>query len=208
MVKKKVRKKFKIIVLVGLFILLAFVIYKSFTPKSDQVKETKIVSKIDKYDYKLKENKSDSYKKRFKELEDILKAETVDEEQYAKKVAELFIDDFYSLEDKEAKTDVGGVDFIYSEVLENFLQNAQNTYYKYVESNIYNNRNQKLPKVDTIEITNLEKVPFAYGSHTDEAAYKISVNWTYTSEDFAKYQNSATLILIHDEHKLSLVELQ
>ena len=208
MKKKKVKKVIIGIVIVALIALLAFIVYKSVNTGSKEVKEVKIVSKIDKYGYKLKENKTKEYKKMFEELEEILKAEEVNEEDYAKKIAEMFIYDFYSLNDKDAKTDIGGVDFVYSGILENFLQNAQNTYYKYVESNIYGNRNQKLPVVKDIEITNFEQAPFAYGDKTDETAYSITVKWDYTDADFATYQKSATLKFIHDDIKLSLVELQ
>lgn len=206
--KKKVKQRILILVILILLGFVAFLIYKSIHQAKKPVTEAKIVSKIDKYDYKLKENKPAKYKSLFKELEDILKEEKLDEEKYVSKLTELFIYDFYSLEDKEAKTDIGGVDFVYQGVLENFLQNAQNTYYKYVESNIYNNRNQKLPVVDKIEITSIEHIPFAYGSQNDEEAYKVVANWNYTSTEFASYQTQATLIFVHDDHKLSLVELQ
>ena len=206
--KKKAKKIIIGVVIVLLLGLLAFVVYKSVSPEKQEVKEVKIVSKIDAYGYKLKENKPKEYKKMFEELEEILKAEEVNEEEYAKKISEMFIYDFYSLNDKDAKTDIGGVDFVYSGILENFLQNAQNTYYKYVESNIYGNRNQKLPIVKDIEITSIEQAPFAYGEKTDEKAYSVSIKWDYTDPDFATYQKSATLRFIHDDIKLCLVELQ
>ena len=207
-IKKKIKRIIIGIIIVALLVLLGFVIYKQFTPKEKEVKEVKIVSKIDDYGYKLKENKPKEYKQMFEELEEILKAEEVDEEAYVKKISEMFIYDFYSLNDKDAKTDIGGVDFVYSGTLENFLQNAQNTYYKYVESNIYGNRNQKLPIVKDIEIQSVEKAPFAYGDQNDENAYSVVVTWDYTDSDFATYQKSATLKFIHDGVKLSLVELQ
>lgn len=207
-VKKKVKKIIIGVVVVALLVLLGFVIYKSVTNKEPEVKEVKIVSKIDEYGYNLKENKPQAYKDMFKELEEILKAKEVDEEAYGKKITEMFIYDFYSLEDKDAKTDIGGVDFVYPEIRENFLQNAQNTYYKYVESNIYGNRSQKLPVVKDIEVSSFEKAPFAYGEKTDENAYTAAVTWDYTDATFNTYQKSATLKFIHDGKKLCLVELQ
>lgn len=208
----KLKKKFKKIligiVIVLLLLVLAFFVYKSFSPEQKEVKEAKIVSKIDNYGYKLKENKPKAYKDMFKELEEILKEDKVDEEAYVKKISEMFIYDFYSLDDKDAKTDIGGVDFVYNGVLENFLQNAQNTFYKYVESNIYGNRTQKLPIVKDIEVKECTQAPFAYGEKTDEKAYSVKVSWDYTDSDFSTYQKEATLKFIHDGKKLSLVELQ
>ena len=206
--KKKIKKIIIGVVIVLLLLVLAFFVYKSFSPEQKEVKETKIVSKIDDYGYKLKENKPKAYKDMFKELEDILKEDEVDEEAYVKKISEMFIYDFYSLNDKDAKTDIGGVDFVYNGILENFLQNAQNTFYKYVESNIYGNRTQKLQIVKDIEVKECTQAPFAYGEKTDEKAYSVKVSWDYTDTDFSTYQKDATLKFIHDGKKLSLVELQ
>ena len=206
----KLKKKFKrlliILILIGIAVGSYFV-YMGYFNK-EEVKATKVVSKIDKYGYVLKDSKPTKYKDMFYELKDILEAKTVDEDKYLRKITEMFIYDFYSLKDKTAKTDVGGVDFVYSEVLENYLQNAQDTYYKYVESNIYNNRKQKLPEVGDIKVTDVSTEAFKYGDKEDEKAYKVSVNWSYTDESFTDYQKEAVLIFIHDDIKLSLVELQ
>ena len=206
--KKKTKNIIIGVVIVLLLGLLAFVVYKAVKPEQQEVKEVKIVSHIEDYGYKLKENKPKAYKDMFKELEDILKEKEVDEEAYVKKISEMFIYDFYSLDDKDAKTDIGGVDFVYDDTRENFLQNAQNTYYKYVESNIYGNRHQKLPIVKDIEIKNVEQAPFAYGDQTDDKAYTVTVSWDYTDAEFSTYQKSAVLKFIHQDKKLCLVELQ
>lgn len=207
--KKKVKRMLIIFVVILVLIAAgvgALIYFK--TPKKKDVPAVKIVNEVDKYDYKLKETKSNTYKKMFEELKKILKEEKVDEEAYAKKVAEMFIYDFYTLNDKAAKTDIGGVDFVYSSAIENFLQNAQDTYYKYVESNIYNERKQSLPEVTNITINNVEQKEFAYGDQTDSSAYFVNVTWSYTDEQFADYQKEATIVLIHDDIKLSIVELQ
>lgn len=206
----KLKKKVKVIIILFLLIVIGVLVGLHFMNKgkTHEIKEIKIVNKIEKYGYNLKENKPSKYKKLFKELKKILEEKEVNEEEYVKKLTELFIYDFYSLNDKTAKTDIGGVEFIYNPILANFLENAQDTYYKYIENNIYNNRNQKLPIVGDITINTVEKKPFAYGDKTDEQAYVVNVSWTYTDAEFSKYQKQATLVFIHDEHKLSLVELQ
>ena len=205
--KKKVKRIILIVLVVVLLILVGLFIYNKVSNKKSP-KEVKIVNEVEKYGYKLKENKPTKYKKMFEELKKILSEENVNEEDYVKKISEMFIYDFYSLSDKTAKTDVGGVDFVYPGVLENFLLNAQNTYYKYVESNIYKNRNQSLPTVGEIEIVSVEKTPFAYGDKNDDNAYKVKVKWDYTDSEFDSYQKEADLIFIHEDNKLHLVELQ
>ena len=133
---------------------------------------------------------------------------TLDEQKYVTKLTEMFIYDFYTLDDKSAKTDVGGVDFVYKDAVSNFLVNAQDTYYKYVESDIYNNRNQQLPIVDQVTVEAVTQQPYAYGTLNDDKAYVVKANWTYTKPEFSTYQSQAQLVFIHDGVKLSLVELK
>lgn len=207
----KLKKKPKIILIVIItlvvFVLLGLVLFKAVNRK-EEVKEVKIENSIEKYGYNLKENKPKKYKDLFKELKEILNAKKIDEESYVKKISEMFIYDFYSLKDKTAKTDVGGVEFVYKNILDNFLENAENTYYKYLESNIYDNRKQELQVVDEITIESVDQGIFAYNDLSDENAYTVKAKWTYTDEKYSSYQTSATLIFIHDDNKLSLVELK
>lgn len=210
MAKKKLKKKPKIILfmlLILILVILGFISYHMYTNQSE-VKETKIVSKIPKYGYELKSNKSAAYKKMFQELKGILSEDPVDEKKYVKMISKMFILDLYSLDDHNAKTDVGGVDFVHADALENFVLNAEDTLYKYVESNIYGQRNQKLPIVDKISIKSVEQTEFTYDDQTDEEAYAVTVNWTYKSgKNTSGYQNDAVLTFIHDGIKLVLVEL-
>ena len=205
------KKKPKIIIIATISILtlllLGFIVYKTLG-EHKEVKAVKIENSIDKYGYNLKENKPKAYKVMFKELENILKDATVDGDAYVNKIAEMFIYDFYSLNDKTAKTDVGGLEFVHSAALENFIQNAEDTYYKYLESNIYNNRKQNLPVVSNISIDSTEQTQFAYGNENDENAYMVKVSWDYTDSNFSDYQKEATLIFVHEDFKLSLVELK
>ena len=204
--KKKVKRLLLLIIIVGLG-LGGYYVYKNIG-KKEEVKEIKVINKIDKYGYQLKENKPSKYKNLFEELKEILNEENVNEEDYVKKISEMFIYDFYSLSDKTAKTDIGGTDFVYNEILENFLQNAQDTYYKYVESNVYNNRKQSLPTVSNITIDKVENTKFEYNDKYDDKAYEVNISWDYTDNQFSSYQKKATLVFIHDGDKLSLVELQ
>lgn len=205
--KLKKRAKILIILLVLLALLgIGFGAYKMFFSK-DKVTEAKVLKTIEKYGYTLKDNKSKKYQEMFTELDKILKKDPVKEEEYVNQIAQMFIYDFYTLSDKTAKTDVGGTDFVFSTSLNNFLENAEDTFYKYVESNIYNQRKQKLPTVDKITIESTEKTSYAYGETTDEDAYEVKVSWTYTDEAFNDYQKEATLTFIHEDIKLSLAEL-
>ena len=207
----KLKKKAKRIIILLLLIIVVLLIVLVVSDKiggTPKVKEVKIVNEIDKYGYNLKDSKTKKYHKMFEELKKILSEKKVNEEEYVKKISEMFIYDFYSLNDKTAKTDIGGVDFVYPNALANFLLKAEDTYYKYVESNIYGNRNQSLPTVKDIEITKVSQEAFAYGDKTDDKAYIVEATWDYTDPAFSKYQKSTTLVFIHDDVKLWLVELR
>lgn len=205
----KLKKKPKIIITLFALLLiaaLAIVLVISFKPKGTKVKEVKVLKSIDEYGYQLKDNKTKKYKDMFKELEDILRADTVDEEAYAKKIAEMFVYDFFSLEDKAAKTDVGGVEFVHPNAVANFLLTAEDTYYKYVESNIYGERKQELPAVDKVTIESIEKSEFAWSNAMHEA-YEVKLSWTYTNEKFADYQKTALVILIKSNLNYYVVQI-
>ncbi len=204
--KKRV-KKILIAILLITVVVLGYLSYKQFFGEKE-VKEVKVVNEIKKYGYKLKDNKPAAYKKMFGELKEILEADKVDEEAYAKKISEMFVYDFYSLKDKVSKTDIGGVDFVHPDALANFLTNAQDTYYKYVENNIYGNRKQSLPVVTNISIDNVKQEAFEYGDKSDDKAYFVDVSWSYSDSQFSDNQSKATLIFVHDDIKLYLVELQ
>ena len=205
----KLKKKAKLTIIgvaLILIIALAAIIAINFMPKKEKVKEVKVLKSIEEYGYELKDNKTKKYKELFKQLEDILREDEVNQEEYAKKVAEMFVYDFYSLEDKVAKTDVGGVDFVHPDALDNFLLNAEDTYYKYIESNIYGERKQDLPAVDTITVESITPTEFAYNK-TKHEGYEVKVNWTYTNEKFSSYQKSAVVVLIKKDIKYYVVEI-
>ena len=207
----KLKKKPKIIlfsIIVILILALVAIVVITFLPeKKPEVAEVKVLKSIAAYKYQLKDNKTEKYKKMFKELEDILRKDEVSDEEYVKKISEMFVYDFFSLEDKIAKTDVGGVDFVHEDALVNFLVNAEDTYYKYVESNLYGERKQKLPKVDKVTIESANPTEYAYNNQMF-SAYQVKVNWTYTDEIYDSYQQSATLTFVKEDIKFYLVELQ
>ena len=207
--KKGVKKKLLIALILIVRVVVGVVVVINLPKKeTEKVEEVKVVNEVEKYGYQLKETKSKKYKKMFDELKDVLSEETLDEQKYVSKLTEMFIYDFNTLDDKSAKTDVGGVDFVYKEAVSNFLVNAQDTYYKYVESDLYNNRNQQLPIVDQVTIDAVTQQPYAYKTMNDDNAYVVKTTWTYTKDEFATYQNQAQLVFIHDGVKLSLVELK
>jgi len=125
--------------------------------KNKDAKEIKILNEISNYNYTLNENDSAYVSSIFEKLKDELKNEIVDEEKYATFISQMFIADFYTLNSAINKNDVGGVQFVYKDYQDDFLKSAKDTVYRYVENNIYNDRNQALPIVSEVTITNIEQ---------------------------------------------------
>lgn len=205
----KLKKKAKLIILliaIIVIVIIGFMIFKNIFGKKE-TEGARVINSIEDYGYTLKDNKDEKYKSMFDELKKVLEKDKVDYEKYAQVISEMFIYDFFSLDNKIAKNDIGGVDFIHPDALSNFLENAESTYYKYVESNIYGNRNQKLPMVDEVKVGEIKTTEFAVGDKNVDDAYEIEVEWTYTEEDFSDYQSSGKLVIVKDGKKLQIVEL-
>lgn len=204
----KLKKGAKIaIITVVTFIALILIVFLFTQSRGNHkaAKEVKIVSQIEEYGYALKETKSKEYKALFQELKKVLSEEEVDEEKYASLISEMFIRDLYTLSDKVAKTDIGGGEFVHSEEKADFLEKAMDTIYKYVESNLDNDRKQELPTVKDVTIESVESTTFDYGDEKDKNAYEIKITWDYKKD--LGYETKATLLLVHQEKKLVIAEM-
>jgi len=193
------------ILLIVLIIILAFAIFTNKFNKEKEVEEIKIINEITDFDYKLKENATDNYKKLFDELKSVLISEDVQEEEYVKIIAQMFIIDFYTLTNKISQTDIGGISFVHNSIKDNFQLKAMDTMYKYVESNLYGDRNQILPEVNEVVIGEVNVVSFEYNSTIDKNAFEVNATWNYKND--LGYDTKARMIFVHEEDKLSLVEI-
>ncbi len=201
--KKKVKRNLLIILMI---LLLGGGIYYFFFYGNKTVKKSKVINEIKGYGYALKDTKPEAFKEEFANLKKILSSKDVDEKKYAESISKLFVIDFYSLDDKLAKTDVGGSQFVSDSVKTDFLEKAENTYYKYLESNLYGNRKEKLQTVTSAKVESIDTDDFTYGDSSDDKAYKVKVSWKYDSSSYSNYQDECYLILVHDGKKLVIVE--
>ncbi len=204
----RLKKKVKVILSLAIILIiagLAFLAYESFRPKD--AKTATIENEIEEYGYTLKSTRNNRYKKMFQELQTILNKNEVDEKDYLEQISKMFIIDFYTLDDKLANTDVGGIDFVHTDAKTNFLEKAEDTVYKYLESDIYGNREQVLAEVTEVTVENIENIEYTIGTDfTDDFAYQVEVSIKY-KEDM-DYPTKATLIFVHEDNKLSLVEME
>lgn len=202
--EKKKKKTGKIIFIILLVIALCvggYFVYEKYYKKDEPT--VKIIKKITKYNYKLGDNKSKLYKKYFDELEDVLENEDVDYDEYAKVVSKLFITDFYTLNNKKSKNDIGGLDFIKDDMKDNFIDQARSTFYRYIK---LDSNEDDLPEVSEVISVDVEKTTFTYSDgSTDENAYKVNITWEY-NEDLG-YEKEANMILVKDDIKLYIIEM-
>lgn len=199
---KKSRKIIISLIVIILIAIIGLIVYKMVFNNSQE--EVKIIKRIKDYDYNLKENETELYKTEFNELDKILSKKNVDYEEYAKSIAKLFIIDFYTLDNKLSKNDIGGTEFIKEDMRDNFIEEARSTFYKYVE--VIDGRTQELPEVSSITDVSVEKTEFKYSDKTvDENAYKVSISWDYV-EDLG-YEKEASMIIVKQDKKLYIVEM-
>ena len=202
-------KRFKlkhlfVIILVALLVFLMISIKGIY----DSIKgsgEVKTLMTIDGYGYTLNENDSEYFKSLFEDLKKCLESEDIDEEEYASLVSKLFVTDFYSLKYAISKSDVGGVQFIYTDSQSSFTKKAKDTIYAYVKSNVYGKRSQELPNVKNVEVTNIEQDEYKGDNLKDSKAYIVDLKLTY-DEDLS-YPDEVKLILAHVNEKLEIVKI-
>lgn len=174
--------------------------------KKKKVVEAKVVDSIEGYNYKLHDNDTDLYKKFFGELKKTLENDKVDEEEYVTIISKMFIADFFTLNNKITNDDIGGVDFVHQEALENFKVKAKDTVYKYVESNVYGNRDQELPVVSEIKDVSVSNTTVSYKDINDSKAYKVVISFDYEKD--LGYVKEKTLLFVHEDKVLSLIEIK
>lgn len=198
-------KKNKLLIVVILIILILGGLYLlNFGKKPEKIK-SKITKTIENYNYNLYDNSTKNYKDLFDELSKVLSSDTVDEKKYIELISKMFIIDFYTLSNKTTNMDIGGLQFVHKDVVDNFKEKATATIYKFVETNIYGDRKQELPKVKEVTIERIEQKNFKYNKTSDSNAYFVKVNWAYEKD--LGYETSKNLIFVHDDKALSLVEM-
>lgn len=199
-------KRLIIVILVIIVVIFGIIVVKDkLFGKKEVQEQAKVVDKLDKYGYELNDNETKYYNDLFKKLKEELNKDKVNEEEYAKLISQLFLADYFNLDNKISKNDVGGVQFVYKDYQTNFIKKSTDEVYKYVESDIYKNRKQKLPSITNVEVLDISQDSFDYLEKTDENAYTVELKISY-KEDMG-YQQNVTLVLIHSGIKLEIAKM-
>lgn len=202
------RKKYKIwLIVIGVLLAMAIGlgVLKWFMPKEDNKKEenvTNVISNIKEFGYSLDDRDTDYMKEIFKDLEETLKTSNINYEEYAKNLAKLFIIDFYTLDNKINKYDVGSLEYIYSKSLNDFKNKAMATIYSDVMDNTYKDRIQDLPEISNVEVVDITKEEVTIKEQKEEA-FKVRLKFTYKKD--LGYDKEGTVYLVKNLNKLEVV---
>lgn len=196
---KKIDKIKKIIGIIILLLIVVIGVYAVLIVLPNKGKGTEIteVEKI-KFDYVQYSRDNNVYKDIFKNLKEELNKESIDYKKYAEYISKLFIIDLYTLNNKNSKNDIGGLQYLKEELKDNFILNASNTMYKYVGID-----NTDLPEVNSVELVNIVDTKYSINS-TEYSAYEVNLKWEYKKD--LGYDKEGKLIVIKDGDKLYIVE--
>ena len=207
--KTNFRKLFLCLILVLLIVGAYFGYNKFFNKKT--VEAPKVVDEIKSFNYVVNEKDTKLFKSLFGDLKGVLNKKEVDNKAYAETIAKLFVVDFFSLENKTSKNDVGGVQFVYSSYQSDFIDYARDGIYKQVTNIIDSNSKQNLPLVTSVKVTNTEEVdPTAifekYQGAEGSKGYEVTVEWEY--KNGSGFQTKAVLTIVPDNDKLSVAKME
>lgn len=190
----KIKKILRIVMLVLLVIIIIYALLIVLPKNKTNKKENEGADKIG--IYTLYKRDTELYKENFNLLKEELNGEK-NKEKISEYIAKLFIIDFYTLSNKDYKEDVGGIQYVYPSSKDNFILNASNTMYKYL-----NTLNEK-PTVNKIDLNNIEKTTYKIDNKEYEG-YILDLSWEYEKD--LEYDKKGLVTVILDNDNFYVVE--
>ena len=189
----KIKKIIRIIMLVVVALIAIYAIFVAIPSKKNKDEGIENINNK----YILYKRDSSLYKENFEKLRTILETSPVDNKKYAETIVKLFVIDFYTLDNKDENTDIGGLQYVHSNLKDNLVLNASSTMYKYIKTT------KELPKVKSITSVDTRETTYKINDK-DYSAYAITINWEYDKD--VGYEKQGTFIVINDNENLSIVE--
>lgn len=200
------RRKYKRILkglVFAIVIIIIVLLLGHFFKNLSHSKKVNVIDTVENFDYALEDRDTVLYKNIHQELKANLESDNIDYDKYAEQIAKLFVVDLFTMENKLSTYDVGGVEFIYPNVVDNYKLNVEQTIYKNIESNGDGKRNQTLPIVKSVDIVSNETGTFKY-QDKEMDAYIIELSWDYEKD--LGYDKKATVTIVKKDDKLFIVE--
>lgn len=189
----KIKKIIRIIMLVVVALIAIYAIFVAIPSKKNKDEGIENINNK----YILYKRDSNLYKENFEKLRTILETSPVDNKEYAETIVKLFVIDFYTLDNKDENTDIGGLQYVHSNLKDNLVLNASSTMYKYIKTTKELSKVKSITSIDTKETT--YKI-----SDKDYSAYAITINWEYDKD--LGYEKQGTFIVVNDNGDLSIVK--
>lgn len=189
----KIKKIIRIIMLVVVALIAIYAIFVAIPSKKNKDEGIENINNK----YILYKRDSSLYKENFEKLRTILEISPVDNKKYAETIVKLFVIDFYTLDNKNDNTDIGGLQYVHSNLKDNLVLNASSTMYKYIKTT------KELPKVKSITSVDTRETTYKINDK-DYSAYAITINWEYDKD--LGYEKQGTFIVVNDNENLSIVE--
>ncbi len=189
----KIKKIIRIIMLVVIALIAIYAIFVAIPSKKNKDEGIENINNK----YILYKRDSSLYKENFEKLRTILETSPVDNKEYAETIVKLFVIDFYTLDNKNDNTDIGGLQYVHSNLKDNLVLNASSTMYKYIKTT------KELPKVKSITSVDTRETTYKINDK-DYSAYAITINWEYDKD--LGYEKQGTFIVVNDNENLSIVE--
>lgn len=189
----KIKKIIRIIMLVVIVLIAIYAIFVAIPSKKNKDEGIENINNK----YILYKRDSSLYKENFEKLRTILETSPVDNKEYAETIVKLFVIDFYTLDNKNDNTDIGGLQYVHSNLKDNLVLNASSTMYKYIKTT------KELPKVKSITSVDTRETTYKINDK-DYSAYAITINWEYDKD--LGYEKQGTFIVVNDNGNLSIVE--
>lgn len=209
--KSNNNKKILICFIIVILIVGVYFGYTKFLKKDKTVTAPKVVDEIKSFNYVVNEKDTKLFKSVFSDLKKVLSEKEVDNKKYAETIAKLFVIDFFNLENKSSKNDIGGVQFVYSSYQTDFVDYARDGIYKQVNNSIDSKSKQVLPSVTSVNVVSSDEIDptsifESYKSQENNKGYEVVVEWNYKNGE--GFQNKATLTIVSDGEKLSVAKME
>ena len=184
-----------------------------------KVKEKKELSSIKDYGYVLTDKDTALFKEEYEAMKKNLNSKEVNNEEYAKSVAKLFVIDLYTITNKVNKYDVGGTEFFHPTYVDNYMTKVKDSLYKYVQDDSEGKRVQNLPEVTSVNVKSCNEHKYVIKGQKDNKntkdvdestpdieleGYKIELTWEY-EKDFG-YDKKGVLYVAKVDDKMYVVE--
>ena len=179
----------------------SYLVYNLINPK-EVINKVEIKNEIINYGYTLDDRDTVLMKNEFELLKQNLTGEKINEEEYIRSIAKLFVIDLYTMNNKVNSYDVPCLEYIEPNSKENFQTNVINTLYKHIVDNTDGKRNQDLPEVNEVKIVEVKESSYKLNEN-DLISYEITIKISY-QEDLG-YPNTAYLKLVKINNKFYVV---